>query len=126
MKQRFFLITAFITIVIVVIVSCDQKENKSTANQPPSDDSLIKRGGYLVSVCGCDDCHTPKKFGANGPESDMDRRLSGYRSEVHLPPIDTNVIKSGWYLANAELTGWAGPWGASFTANLTSDETGIG
>jgi hypothetical protein len=29
-------------------------------------------------------------------------------------------------LVNPELTGWAGPWGASFTANITSDATGIG
>lgn len=61
-----------------------------------------------------------------GPEPDMDIRLSGYRSEVPFPSVDTNVIKNGWALANGELTGWAGPWGASFAANLTSDETGIG
>ena len=56
----------------------------------------------------------------------MDRRLSGYNSAVPFPKVDTSIIKQGWALVNPELTGWAGPWGASFTANITSDETGIG
>ncbi|MFT3911900.1 MAG: hypothetical protein QM737_20920 [Ferruginibacter sp.] len=56
----------------------------------------------------------------------MDRRLSGYRMDMPFPSVDTNVIKQGWALANPDLTGWAGRWGASFTANITSDETGIG
>jgi hypothetical protein len=87
---------------------------------------MIKRGEYLVTISGCDDCHTPKKVGPMGPEPDMDKRLSGYRQEVPFPKVDTNIIKQGWALVNPELTGWAGPWGASFAANLTSDETGIG
>jgi hypothetical protein len=32
-----------------------------------------------------------------------------------------------WYLATGDLTAWVGPWGISYTANLTPDEpTGIG
>jgi hypothetical protein len=61
-----------------------------------------------------------------GPEPDMSLRLSGYRSSVPFPKVDTNIINRGWALGNPELTGWAGPWGASFAANITSDETGIG
>lgn len=115
------------TIIIAsAIISCNNDKTKTTSVQTISNDSLVKRGEYLVTITGCDDCHTPKKFGPNGMEPDMDKRLSGYRSEVPLPPVDTNIIKSGWALVNGELTGWAGPWGASFTANLTSDETGIG
>ncbi|MEO7263736.1 MAG: diheme cytochrome c-553 [Ferruginibacter sp.] len=112
-----------------LIISCNSNETKKDASvntTTMSNADLIKRGGYLVSIAGCDDCHTPKKFGPMGPEPDMDRRLSGYRSNVPFGPVDTNVIKQGWVLANGELTGWAGPWGASFAANLTSDATGIG
>jgi len=27
----------------------------------------IKRGEYLVSIIGCDDCHSPKRMGPMGP-----------------------------------------------------------
>ena len=115
------------SILAISIASCNSGDTKKEVPTAViSKDSLIKRGEYLVAIAGCDDCHTPKKMGPMGPEPDMDKRLSGYRSEVPLPPVDTNVIKKGWVLVNGELTGWAGPWGASFTANITSDETGIG
>lgn len=29
-------------------------------------------------------------------------------------------------MTTLDLNGWAGPWGATFAANLSSDETGIG
>src|ERR1700712_3427922 len=106
MKKVFLLFAAITTMLILLIVSCEQKEKKTTVAEPVSKDSLIKRGEYLVAICGCEDCHTPKKMGAMGPEPDMAIRLSGYRSDVPLPPVDTNVIKKGWALANGELTGW--------------------
>ncbi len=126
MKKKIFQFTAIATVVIMAAISCDQNTENKTGNLSVSNDSLISRGAYLVTISGCDDCHTPKKMGPMGPELDMDKRLSGYRMEVPLPPVDTNVIKNGWALANGELTGWAGPWGASFAANISSDETGIG
>jgi len=126
MKKKIVFLSAMIASTAIIIISCDNNKAKTADVETISNDSLVKRGAYLVTIAGCDDCHTPKKMGPNGPELDMDRRLSGYRSDVPLPPVDTNVIKQGWSLANGELTGWAGMWGASFTANLTSDETGIG
>lgn len=126
MKQKLLLLFNAAAVATLFGISCESKAPEKTADKAISQDSLISRGEYLVSISGCDDCHTPKKMGARGPEPDMDRRLSGYRMDVPLPPVDTNVIKKGWALVNGELTGWAGPWGASFSANLTSDETGIG
>ncbi len=131
MKKTIYLLLSMTTIIAIVIVSCEQKETKSDAKTDTtartiSDDSLVKRGGYIVSFSGCDDCHTPKKMGPNGPEPDMDRRLSGHPANEPLPPIDTNHIRKGWASTNMGLTGWVGPWGASFSANITSDETGIG
>ena len=61
-----------------------------------------------------------------GPELDMDLRLSGYPSKRPIGPVDTNSIKRGWILFGPDLTNAVGPWGMSFAANLTSDETGIG
>ena len=127
MRKIIYVLIGLVSIMATCIVSCNNSDTKKEATQGAiSNDSLIKRGAYLVAISGCDDCHTPKKMGAMGPEPDMELRLSGYRSDVPLPPVDTNVIKKGWVLGNAELTGWAGPWGASFAANITSDETGIG
>jgi hypothetical protein len=125
-QKKVFLFTAVIVAVITALVACTDSSGETQKSITISQDSLVKRGEYLVTIAGCDDCHTPKKMGPMGPEPDMDLRLSGYRSSVPFPKVDTNIIKQGWALVNPELTGWAGPWGASFTANITSDETGIG
>jgi len=125
-QKKLFLFTAIIAAVVTALVACTNSSGEAQKTATISQDSLIKRGEYLVSIAGCDDCHTPKKMGPMGPEPDMSVRLSGYRSAVPFPKVDTNIIKQGWALVNPELTGWAGPWGASFTANITSDSTGIG
>ena len=39
-------------------------------------ESPAERGAYLVTVGGCDDCHTPKVFGPEGMKLDMARRLN--------------------------------------------------
>jgi hypothetical protein len=83
------------------------------------------RGEYLVRAMGCNDCHTPLKFTDKGPEPDMTRMLSGHPQDTKLPPPD---LKPGpWFAATAGMTAWAGPWGISYTANLTPDRnTGLG
>lgn len=86
----------------------------------------IARGGYLVKVMGCNDCHTPWKMGANGPEPDMSRMLSGHPEGVTLgtPPTPSPSWISSAAVTN---TAFAGPWGVSYTANLTPDRnTGLG
>ena len=84
------------------------------------------RGKYLVNTSGCHDCHTPWKVGPNGPEPDMSRMLSGHPQDLQLPPPPKPV--GPWIVASAATnTAHAGPWGVSFTANLTPDpETGLG
>jgi hypothetical protein len=84
------------------------------------------RGKYLVTTSACHDCHTPWKMGPAGPEPDMGRMLSGHPEKMELPAPPP---PSGpWVMtAAATNTAWAGPWGVSFTANLTPDaETGLG
>lgn len=86
----------------------------------------VARGKYIVASTGCGDCHTPLKLGPNGPERDMTRMLSGHPESMQMPPAPP---PSGPWVASAAgtLTAWAGPWGTSFTANITPDrETGIG
>jgi len=88
--------------------------------------SPVERGQYLVTAMGCNDCHTPWQMGANGPEPDMTRMLSGHPegSPITKPPALTDQ----WNAAvAADFTAWVGPWGMSFTANLTPDQnTGLG
>jgi len=96
------------------------------AEASATDAARVERGRYLVSTSACNDCHTPWHLGPNGPEPDMSRLLSGHPSGLELPPPPP---PSGpWIMtAAATNTAWAGPWGISFTANLTSDkETGVG
>jgi len=93
--------------------------------KPITKDSLIKRGEYLVTIMGCNDCHTPIKMGPKGPERDMDRMLSGHPDFIPVSGFDTVTMKS-WALMGLTGTAMIGPWGSSFAANLTSDATGIG
>lgn len=87
---------------------------------------LIARGKYLVAFGDCNSCHTPLKFGPNGPEPDWSRMLSGHPQDAKLPP-PPNLQNSPWFAATAGMTAWTGPWGVSYVANITPDEnTGIG
>ncbi|HSF46727.1 MAG TPA: hypothetical protein VLA58_11995, partial [Chitinophagaceae bacterium] len=43
-----------------------------------------------------------------------------------LPPYDSSIAKSGWVLMGMEGTTMVSPLGVSFSANITSDDTGIG
>ena len=88
--------------------------------------AAVARGKYIVTAGGCHDCHTPWKMGANGPEPDMSLALSGHPAAMTLPPPP--APSGPWIVAStATNTAWAGPWGISYTANLTPDpDTGLG
>ncbi len=87
----------------------------------------IERGRYMVTVMGCADCHAPKKMGEYGPVPDESRYLSGHPEGSELPPAPA-LPEGPWAAVGTwDLTAWSGPWGTSFTMNLTPDEnTGIG
>ena len=95
--------------------------------QPTPLSAQATRGQYIVSTAGCHDCHTPWKIGAKGPEPDMSRALSGHPAQLLMPPAP-DLGKGPWAVAIAATnTAYSGPWGVSFTANLTPDpETGLG
>lgn len=86
----------------------------------------VARGKYLVAVMGCDDCHTPMKMGAQGPEPDLSRRLAGHPAGLALPKGFAPDPKGWLWAGNATNTAFAGPWGVSYAVNLTSDATGVG
>ncbi len=91
-----------------------------------SGQDLLKRGEYLVTTMGCNDCHTPKRMGPRGPELIPELLLSGYPAERGIPPFDSKLTEQGYAMMVPDLTAAKGPWGISFAANLTPDETGIG
>jgi hypothetical protein len=64
-------------------------------------------------------------MGTNGLEIDMTRRLSGHPSDVPLEKLSREQLKS-YRSYDSTVTAFVGPWGASFSANITSDDTGIG
>jgi mono/diheme cytochrome c family protein len=92
--------------------------------QEPSQAEVVERGKYLVEIMGCHDCHSPKLMGPQGPYPDPDRLLSGHPAGTQLPPMPKD--NAGWALLTMDLTAAVGPWGTSFAANLTSDDSGIG
>lgn len=106
----------------------DQANSETTNGQETamSQEDLIARGEYLVTIGGCNDCHSPKQMTERGPEIIKDRMLSGYPADRPILEPDQNAMKKGWALMSLDLTQAAGPWGVSFAANLTPDPTGIG
>jgi mono/diheme cytochrome c family protein len=118
---------AVMIIVTGVLYACSSGETKSdkkpTALTP---EQMVARGEYLVTAVGCDDCHSPKRMGPQGPEVIPELRLSGYPSSRPVQKGDTGALGKGWMLFSPDLTSAVGPWGTSFSANITSDATGIG
>lgn len=121
----------YLAAVVLLFFSCnnknqkyeDVKEEKVTAM---SQSDSIARGKYLIETIGCTDCHTPKRMGERGPEDVPEMFLAGHPADASLPPMNTEALNSGWILFSPNFTATAGPWGVSFAANLTPDETGIG
>lgn len=112
---------------VMLLAGIDQEAVAGDTATASSAESRVERGRYLVTTSGCHDCHTPMKMGPNGPEPDMSRMLSGHPEALEIP--DPPALPPGPWLVTASetMTAWAGPWGVSFTANLTPDrETGIG
>jgi len=125
--MKTFIIICTALVFTWALNSCDQKKLGGQAeNKQPSKDSLVKRGAYLVATMGCNDCHSPKHMGPHGPEIDTLNMLSGFPSSRPIPKADPKEIQNGLIVFNGDLTATIGPWGTSFAANITSDETGIG
>lgn len=92
---------------------------------PTSSDTQVEHGAYLVGITGCNDCHTPLKMGPQGPEPDMERMLSGHPESFKLsaPP---QLKGNDWiWVGAATNTAFAGPWGITYAANITPDNTGL-
>lgn len=93
------------------------------------DQKKIERGAYLATTAGCHDCHSPKVYTPEGiPMPDSKRLMSGHPADLKLPSYERKTVAPHqWILTNEHFTGWVGPWGETYAANLTpDDQTGIG
>lgn len=131
--MRFFFSPAKITlaasVLFTLLFACNSSTRETTPteakeNATPAEDP-VSRGRYLVGVGGCNDCHSPKIMTAQGPVPDTTKLLSGHPADAKLPPIDPK--NNQWVLMAPDITAFVGPWGISYTANLTPDSaTGTG
>ncbi|GAA4294305.1 c-type cytochrome [Aestuariibaculum suncheonense] len=126
MKSKILLLT----VVSILAYSCNSQTEKKTTEkeiemveQEPI--NLVERGEYLVDLGGCHHCHSPKIMTDHGPVPDSNRLLSGHPADEVLPPYDKETAK-GYALFSMGFTAFTGPWGTSFAANLTPDDSGIG
>lgn len=89
--------------------------------------ALVERGHYLVWAGHCHDCHTPWVMAEGGPEPDMTRMLSGHPEELVMPP-PPELPEGPWlWVVAGTNTAFAGPWGVTYSPNLTPEEnTGLG
>lgn len=128
MKKQ-FLLFASVVFVATILVSFSPLTRKGRINNNTAIPSLkythaqIEKGKYLVEIMGCADCHAPKKMTAQGPIPDPDLELSGHPAKI---PMGKVLKNQDWVLFHPMNTVAVGPWGATFSANLTPDATGIG
>jgi hypothetical protein len=129
-KNNYFKVMFAATCIAIVAISCTNSNQKSTDNNSEvktvSPEEMVKHGEYLVTIMGCNDCHSPKKMGPNGPEIIPELMLSGYPSDRPIVKFNDPMLKEGFGMFYPDLTAAAGPWGVSFAANLTPDQSGIG
>ena len=118
------------TLAIATQSSCssEAEANVPVEKKELSKSELIARGQYLSTVSLCNDCHSPKTFGPHGMGLDSTRLFSGHPQGSPLPKINKDALTPGnWVIFSPDLTAYVGPWGMTFSANLTPDSTtGIG
>ena len=129
MKQRSLILGA-LALLLLSTAGCQRSEfaeAEAVVGSPAAPVvDIVERGRYLVTVAGCNDCHTPFKMGPNGPEPDMTRMLAGHPQGLRMPAAP--APQGPWVWSGSETnTAFAGPWGVSYASNLTPEpNTGLG
>ncbi len=136
--KKFSAAIIMIALVPVIFIFSKCSGNKSNGDENKKDSTVVSNaafgayasqvewGAHLVKVAGCNDCHTPKKMGPNGPEDDMSLMLSGHPAQQPPPAFDVKEAAKKGLILTQSFTAWMGPWGITYAANITSDSTGIG
>jgi mono/diheme cytochrome c family protein len=136
MKKWTVLIVLF-TVAFFMFLACSNPKTESPVAAITPDtaaakvtfggfESQVKWGESIVKNGGCNDCHTPKKMGPNGPEDDVSLFLSGHPAQMPPPNFDAKEAAKKGLIVTQTFTSWTGPWGTTYAVNLTSDASGIG
>jgi len=81
-------------LLCVLVVGCAVKAEREGSVMPHVKwDNPIEAGKYLVTVTGCNDCHTDGYLMTGG-----------------------NIPEENWLMGSA--LGWQGPWGTTYPTNL--------
>lgn len=128
MNKKILIFFPVLILLIYSLVSCNDRAKVKSGSQTDTISGviLIKRGEYLVTTMGCNDCHSPKYMTPHGPRIDSLNMLSGFPANRPIPEYPAALIKKGYVVFTGDATAAMGPWGTSFAANLTPDDTGIG
>jgi len=132
MTNSYSPLIAGLAFAAIFLPGCSEKKpaentTTSTATEKSSFggyESQVKWGEHLVAIGGCNDCHTPKKMTAMGPVDDSTLILSGHPEQLASPDVDRKAMEGNGLVVTSDFTAWIGPWGISYSANLTPDETG--
>jgi mono/diheme cytochrome c family protein len=133
MLKSYPLLLTGLAVFAICTTSCsdDKKSEPAVASEATTEkqsfggyESQVKWGEHLVTIGGCNDCHTPKKMTPMGPVDDSTLMLSGHPEKLPAPDVDRKDIESKGLVITADFTTWTGPWGITYSANLTPDETG--
>ena len=140
MKSKLALLAATAALVSALFFSCNSNEqSKKDASEDSSSVTVASKNDYggfpdevawgrhLVNLGGCNDCHTSKVMTKMGPMPDTTMLLAGHPAKVPAPQIDRKEVESKGLIVTNDLSVWVGPWGITYAANLTPDDTsGLG
>jgi len=128
--KKWIVFLSIISVTAIIFYACTDTKTEPVATAAKEGfggfESQVKWGEHLVTISACHDCHTPKKMTAMGPVEDMSLALAGHMEGSPIPDVNRKEMQDKGLVVTGDLTTWIGPWGISFTANLTSDSTGIG
>src|SRR5437868_2780920 len=99
MKKLSIGIIISLAVVAIIFSKCNNNEKSAPANGEQKDsgvvaksyggfESQVKWGEHLVGMGHCNDCHTPKKMTAMGPDNDSSLLLSGHPAAMPAPVVD--------------------------------------
>jgi mono/diheme cytochrome c family protein len=135
MSKSYLPFVTGLAFIAICFTGCsDNKQTEPTATTTAAAEkpnfggyeTQVKWGEHLVAIGGCNDCHTPKKMTPMGPVDDSTLMLSGHPQAMPAPEVDRKATESRGLVVTSDFTSWIGPWGISYSANLTPDETGTG
>jgi hypothetical protein len=110
MKKLF----TFLAAITIIMSSCQQskspQQNESIkAELKPESGGYIsqeKWGEHLVTIAGCNDCHTPKKMTPHGPDLDSALLLSGHPAQMPPPEVNRKEMEMKGLAVTNTLTSW--------------------